>query len=120
MSTVLVTGGTGFIAGWCIVQLLDAGHEVVTTVRSTEKEPAVRDAVAARSGSIDALRFVLADLTVDEGWDGAMAGCDYVLHVASPLAADASDAGVVRPTGTRRHGARPGRGEPRRASRGWS
>jgi dihydroflavonol-4-reductase len=104
MSTVLVTGGTGFIAGWCIVQLLDAGHDVVSTVRSTEKEPAVRDAVAARSRSIDALRFVVADLTVDEAWDGAMAGCDYVLHVASPLAADASDAeSFIRPA---REGAR--------------
>ena len=54
---MLVTGGTGFIAGWCIVQLLEAGHDVVTTVRSREKEPAVREAVTARAVSVDALRF---------------------------------------------------------------
>jgi nucleoside-diphosphate-sugar epimerase len=81
MSTVLVTGGSGFIAGWCVVQLLDAGHDVVTTVRSTEKEPAVRAAVEAQStGSVDQLRFAVADLMADDGWDEAMAGCDYVLH----------------------------------------
>jgi nucleoside-diphosphate-sugar epimerase len=88
--TVLVTGGTGFVAGWCIVELLQRGHAVRTTVRSLSKEPAVRAAVAAVADSTDLLTFVSADLTSDEGWDVAMAGCDYVLHVASPLGGDAS------------------------------
>jgi nucleoside-diphosphate-sugar epimerase len=87
--TVLVTGGTGFVAGWCIAELLGRGYAVRTTVRGLSKEPAVRAAVAPVVGSTDLLTFVPADLTMDEGWDAAVAGCDYVLHVASPLGADA-------------------------------
>jgi nucleoside-diphosphate-sugar epimerase len=87
--TVLVTGGTGFVAGWCIAELLGRGYAVRTTVRSLSKEPAVRAALAPVVDSTDRLSFVRADLTRDEGWDAAVAGCDYVLHVASPLGADA-------------------------------
>ena len=83
--TVLVTGGTGYIAGWCIVQLLERGYHVRTTVRDAAKEQRVRDAVAAAKAAADHLSFALADLNRDEGWDAAIAGCEYVLHVASPL-----------------------------------
>lgn len=82
--TVLVTGGSGFVASWCIAELLQRGYAVRTTVRSGAKEAAVRKAV----GSIPTdgrLTFAIADLTKDAGWDAALAGCDYVLHVASPL-----------------------------------
>ena len=87
--TVLVTGGTGFVAGWCIVELLRRGYRVRTTVRSLKKEAEVRAAVAAVAGDTAGLTFHVADLTDDAGWDAAMAGCDYVLHVASPLGIDA-------------------------------
>lgn len=87
---VLVTGGTGFVAGWCIVALLQRGYQVRTTVRDLSKEPAVRAAVASCAGATDQLTFFAADLTADGGWDDAMAGCDYVLHVASPLGGDTS------------------------------
>jgi dihydroflavonol-4-reductase len=90
MEVVLVTGGTGFVAGWCIVALLQRGYEVRTTVRDLSKEPAMRAAVASSAGSTDRLTFFAADLTADDGWDDAMAGCDYVLHVASPLGGDRS------------------------------
>jgi nucleoside-diphosphate-sugar epimerase len=83
--TVLVTGGTGYVAGWCIVALLQQGYSVRTTVRSLARETAVRDAVASVVDPTDRLSCVAADLTSDEGWDAAMAGVDYVLHVASPL-----------------------------------
>lgn len=83
--TVLVTGGTGFVAGWCIVNLLERGYIVRTTLRTMSKEATVRAAVASQTGAGDRLGFCVADLTSDEGWDAAMAGCDYVLHVASPL-----------------------------------
>lgn len=83
--TVLVTGGAGFVAGWCIVELLRRGYTVRTTVRSLAKEPAVRAAIASAVDADDRLTFFAADLTKDEGWPLAMAGCDYVLHVASPL-----------------------------------
>lgn len=86
MNTVLVTGGSGFIAGHCIVQLLNAGHQVRTTVRSLKREADVRAMVkigGAEPG--DRLSFFAADLMGDAGWPEAVAGCDYVLHVASPL-----------------------------------
>ena len=88
--TVLVTGGTGFVAGWCIAELLQRGYLVRTTVRSLSKEPAVRAAVACGAGSGDRLTFFAADLIKEQGWDAAVAGCDYVLHVASPLGGDVS------------------------------
>ncbi|MBN9391009.1 MAG: aldehyde reductase [Chloroflexi bacterium] len=84
--TVLVTGGSGFIAGYCILQLLEQGYQVRTTVRSPGREVAIRDLlkeIGQQPGT--ALSFVVADLTSDAGWPEAVAGCDYVLHVASPL-----------------------------------
>ena len=91
MNTVLVTGGTGYIGGWAIVALLQAGHRVRTTIRSPNKAEAVRAAVATVVDPADRLEFVVADLTEDAGWDQAMTGIDHVLHVASPLAGHAVD-----------------------------
>lgn len=86
--TVLVTGGTGYVAGWCIAELLKRGYAVRTTVRSLAKEQAVRMTVANATDPRGRLSFAVADLTTDAGWDAAVAGCDYVLHVASPLGLD--------------------------------
>jgi dihydroflavonol-4-reductase len=83
--TVLVTGGSGFVAGWCIVELLQRGYLVRTTLRDLGKEAAIRAAIGSVAGSTDALSFFSADLGSDAGWSEAVAGCDYVLHVASPL-----------------------------------
>jgi nucleoside-diphosphate-sugar epimerase len=88
--TVLVTGGTGFIGGWCIVELLQRGYAARTTVRNGARQAAARAAVAVGGAPADRLSFAIADLTADAGWDAAVAGCDYVLHVASPLG-DASN-----------------------------
>lgn len=87
---VLVTGGSGFIAGHCIIQLLEAGYAVRTTVRSLKREGDVR-AMLKTGGAEpgDKLSFFAADLTSDAGWAEAVAGCDYVLHVASPFPAAA-------------------------------
>ena len=82
MSTVLVTGGSGFIAAHTIAQLLAAGHHVRTTVRQAVREQDVR---AMLNGRLDRLSFFVADLGADVGWSEAIAGCDYVLHIASPL-----------------------------------
>jgi nucleoside-diphosphate-sugar epimerase len=84
-STVLVTGGSGFLGGWCVIELLRRGHGVRTTVRSLSREPQVRAAVGSELDPGDRLTVLAADLTDDEGWPEAVAGCDYVLHVASPF-----------------------------------
>jgi dihydroflavonol-4-reductase len=83
---VLVTGGSGFVGVHCILQLLAAGYRVRTTVRSLTREGDVR-AMLRRGGADpgDKLAFFAADLTSDSGWPAAVAACDYVLHVASPL-----------------------------------
>lgn len=84
--TVLVTGGSGFIAGHVILQLVDKGYRVRTTVRSLSRAPQVRDALAAAGLDHGAdLGFVAADLTDDAGWSDAVQGVDVVLHVASPI-----------------------------------
>lgn len=89
MSTVLVTGGSGFIGSHAIVQLLAAGHTVRTTVRSLAREAHVRALVkqGAEAEPGGQLTFCEADLTADGGWKKAVEGCEYVLHVASPFPA---------------------------------
>jgi len=84
--TVLVTGGTGFLGGWCIATLLEQGFEVRTTVRDLAREQAVRDTVArAGADAGDHLTVVQADLLSDDGWADAVDGSRYVMHVASPF-----------------------------------
>ncbi len=86
MSAVLVTGGSGFVASYCILQLLAEGHSVRTTVRNLKRESDVRSML--KTGGADAgdrLSFCAADLENDAGWPEAVAGCEYVLHVASPI-----------------------------------
>jgi nucleoside-diphosphate-sugar epimerase len=87
-NTILVTGGSGFIGSHCILQLLAAGHQVRTTVRSLKREGDVR-AMLKEGGAEpgNRLSFIAADLENDAGWPEAVAGCDYVLHVASPFPA---------------------------------
>lgn len=103
--TVLVTGGTGYLAGWVIAALLARGYRVRTTVRSPGKAQQVRDAVSEQAGEKAAatIEFVAADLLSDDGWDQAAAGTDYVLHAASPLPFDAgADLIATAREGTRR------------------
>ena len=87
MARVLVTGGTGFVGAHCLVQLLAAGHETRATVRDLARESVVR-AMLCQGGADkvgERLTLFRADLNADAGWAEAAAGCDYVLHVASPF-----------------------------------
>lgn len=89
---VLVTGGSGFVASHCILALLERGDRVRTTIRSAAKADAVRKQLEIGGASPDAIggvEFVVADLESDDGWDDAVAGVEYALHVASPFPADA-------------------------------
>src|SRR5207248_2683977 len=84
--TVLVTGGTGFLGGWCVASLLQRGYEVRTTVRDQAREADVRAAVSAAGADAgERLTVLAADLTSDDGWAQAVDGSRYVLHVASPF-----------------------------------
>jgi nucleoside-diphosphate-sugar epimerase len=86
MITVLVTGGSGFVGSHIILQLLAAGHQVRTTVRNSRKEGDVLAMLKQGGAEPDGrLSLLVADLEHDAGWPEAAAGCDYVLHVASPF-----------------------------------
>ncbi|MBL4238606.1 SDR family oxidoreductase [Vibrio fluvialis] len=85
--TVLVTGGTGFVATQVILQLLHQGYRVNTTVRSLGSQTQLFETLqdAGIQEIQDNLRLIEADLLDDNNWLSAMQNCDYVLHVASPL-----------------------------------
>jgi len=109
--TVLVTGGSGFVGSHIVLQLLNAGYTVRTTVRSLEKERGVRRMLEQAGAKAEGrLVFFAADLLHDQGWREACTGCDYVLHVASPLISTTNEEEVIRPAveGVRRvlHAAR--------------
>lgn len=85
---ILVTGGSGFVGSHVILQLLAAGHSVRTTVRSLSRESQVRATLERAGADTSRLSFAAADLEADEGWAEAVAGCDFVQHVASPFPAN--------------------------------
>jgi dihydroflavonol-4-reductase len=80
--SVLVSGGSGYIAGFVIRQLLAEGWTVHATVRSLAQEGTVRRLLAVDDSR---LRFFAADLNADAGWAEAAAGCRFAVHMASPL-----------------------------------
>ena len=87
MARVLVTGGTGFVGAHCLIQLLAAGHEARATVRDLAREGELRAMLRQGGAGEVGERLILfrADLNADAGWAEAAAGCDAVLHVASPF-----------------------------------
>jgi len=80
--TVFVSGGSGYIAGFLIRQLVGQGWSVHTSVRDLAPEAALRERLAVDRSR---LKVFAADLTSDAGWAEAMQGCSHVAHVASPL-----------------------------------
>jgi dihydroflavonol-4-reductase len=83
--TVLVTGATGYLGGWCVAELLRRGYSVRATVRDLAREGDVRATVGPELDADGRLSLLAADLGADAGWAEAAEGCDYVLHVASPF-----------------------------------
>lgn len=86
IKTVLVTGGSGFVRSHTIVQLLQKGYKVKTTIRSIAKKHLVIEMI--KNGGIHSfenLSFIEADLSDDKNWDTATENCNYVMHIASPI-----------------------------------
>ena len=84
-STVLVTGGSGYLGTRLIAALLGEGREVRATVRSLDGQAGVRAAVRRAGVDDTGLELVAADLTADDGWLAALEGVEEVHHVASPI-----------------------------------
>ncbi len=103
--TVLITGISGFIARHCALEMLKAGYRVRGTIRSSGKAQSVSHSLSRHVETAD-LEFVEADLMSDAGWDKAVAGSDFVMHVASPFPAGEpkDEQALIRPAvdGTRR------------------
>ena len=91
MEKVLVTGATGFIGLHCIHQLLNQGYAVNGSVRSPDRKNEIIEALQTHNTSTENLNLYTFNLTEDDGWDEAMIGCDYLLHVASPIALESHD-----------------------------
>ncbi|NDG80032.1 MAG: aldehyde reductase [Synechococcaceae bacterium WB8_1B_057] len=85
MKKVLVTGISGFVGQHCAAELLKKGYAVRGSVRSLSKTDEVVNGIKKEIDPKDNLEFCELDLMNDAGWDKAMEGCDYVLHVASPF-----------------------------------
>ena len=85
MEKVLVTGGSGYIGLHCISQLLKEGFSVRTSLRSMDRKKEIQEALSGLIKNNESLEFCELDLMRDEGWDDAVKGCSYVLHVASPV-----------------------------------
>ncbi|MCI1986188.1 MAG: NAD-dependent epimerase/dehydratase family protein [Lactobacillus sp.] len=87
MQTIVVTGGSGYVAEWVISDLLNHDYQVRASLRSLKKAARVQAAVAHQvpATKMARLTFFCADLTQTKGWAEAMVGADAVFHIASPL-----------------------------------
>ena len=83
---VLVTGATGYIAGWLVRRLLETGFTVHAAVRDPDRADKVSHLKAMERRFPGTIRFFQSDLLVDGSYTEAMTGCRVVFHTASPLA----------------------------------
>ena len=98
MKKVFVSGGTGYIAMYCIKILIEKGYHIVTSVREKSQIELVKKSLSKNSIPFENIDFAILDLLKDEGWDDALKGCEYVLHLASPvIPGDVDEDSLVRP-----------------------
>ena len=91
MDKVFVSGGSGFISLHLISKLIQEGYKVRTSLRSLDRKQEVIDAVEKEVSTQGMLEFCELDLLKDKGWEEAVAGCDYVQHIASPIPTSSSN-----------------------------
>jgi dihydroflavonol-4-reductase len=80
---VLLTGASGFVARHVLEALLARGHRVRASVRNPARAEELR--ATLDPGQRDRVAFVTLDLTRDDGWAEAAAGCAAIVHTASPF-----------------------------------
>ena len=85
MKKVFVSGGSGYIAMYCIKILIEKGYHIVTSVREKSQIELVKKSLSKNNVPFENIDFTILNLLKDEGWDDALRGCEYVLHVASPV-----------------------------------
>ncbi len=85
MKKVFVSGGSGYIAMYCIKILLNKGYFVVASVREKSQISVVKNSLAEHGISLENIEFKILDLLKDDGWSDALKNCEYVLHLASPV-----------------------------------
>jgi nucleoside-diphosphate-sugar epimerase len=104
--TVLVTGASGYIAGWIVKYLLEEGHTVHATVRDPARQASVAHLKEMAKSAPGTLKLFQAELLTLGSYDEAVKGCSVVMHTASPFVIDGitdAERELVRPAvqGTR-------------------
>ncbi len=84
INKVLLTGISGWIAKHIAIELLNAGYEVLGTIRNKNLVDQTKQTIS-KYASTEKLSFVELDLLKDDGWNEAAKGCRYIFHVASPF-----------------------------------
>lgn len=90
-SPVLVTGATGYVAGWLIKRLLEEGKTVHGTVRDLKNKSKVKHLLALEKKLPGTLKLFQADLLEEGAFDEAVKGCGIVFHTASPFSSKITD-----------------------------
>ena len=85
MIKVFISGGSGYIALHTIILLLQKNYFVVTSVKDKDKITLIKKCLKENNIDISKIKFYILDLLYDQGWDDALKGCEYVLHMASPV-----------------------------------
>lgn len=90
-SPVMVTGATGYVAGWIVKELLAAGCTVHAPVRNPDNAEGLKHLKAAAEETVAEIRFFKADLLEPGSYDQAAAGCSMIFHTASPFTLNVKD-----------------------------
>lgn len=88
---VLVTGATGYVAGWLVKKLLDEGITVHAAVRNPDKKEKVKHLDEMAADAEGEIKYFKADLLTEGAYDEAMKGCELVYHTASPFVMNVKD-----------------------------